>query len=292
MVATVAAAFSQFSSRLEITELQHSVVAARQQAVRDAVARHDEVIDSFLTGSYVRHTMIAPLKEADIDVCIVLASSLFTRFTGDNPQGALLDHIRFGLRQTYPRTPDISRNGQAVSIRFSDFLVDVVPAFKRQGGGFLIPSSVSRSWISTDPKIHVDLMSRSNEEHGGGMVPLVKMLKAWNRTAGSFFRSFHLEVLLLEVMKSVTISDSPSGARYFFDKARQLVAQKNPDPAGYSDDVGAYIDSAARIAEAQSKFTTAYDRAVRAEAASLAGRPWDAIAIWKQIFGDFFPEYG
>jgi small multidrug resistance pump len=34
---------------------------------------------------------------------------------------------------SYPKTPDISRNGQAVMITFTDFKVDVVPAFYRNG---------------------------------------------------------------------------------------------------------------------------------------------------------------
>lgn len=291
MVTTVAQAFTKFSANLEITGLQQSVVASRHQAVRDAVAKREQVLDSFLTGSYARHTLIAPLKEADIDVCVVLASSYFTKLGGENPQAGLLDHIRASLRETYPRTPDISRNGQAVTIRFNDFLVDVVPTFFRQGGGFLIPNAISRSWISTDPKVHVQLISDANKAHSGTLVPLIKMLKAWNRAAGKFLHSFHVEVLALQIMQSVTITDLPSGARYFFDKGRHLVIQKNPDPAGYSDDVGAYITASA-IPEAQAKFSRAYDRAQRAEAANAAGRPWDAIAIWRDIFGEYFPAYG
>ena len=40
--------------------------------MRDALARGFTVLESFLTGSYARSTMIAPLKDADIDIFIVL----------------------------------------------------------------------------------------------------------------------------------------------------------------------------------------------------------------------------
>ena len=41
--------------------------------------RDFNVLDSFLTGSYSRHTMIAPLNEADIDIFIVLDPSYYEK---------------------------------------------------------------------------------------------------------------------------------------------------------------------------------------------------------------------
>ncbi len=59
----------RLKQNLEITGLQKSTVSSRQQNVRKAVERDLEVLDSFLTDSYSRSTMIAPLKEADVDIC-------------------------------------------------------------------------------------------------------------------------------------------------------------------------------------------------------------------------------
>jgi hypothetical protein len=73
--------------------------------------------------------MIAPLSEADVDIFFCLDAKYFQNYNGQNggPAG-LLDAVKRTLLKTYTRTPDISRNGQAVSIRFDDFVVDVVPA--------------------------------------------------------------------------------------------------------------------------------------------------------------------
>lgn len=62
---TVTAAFEEFRGTLEITELQESVVAARQEKVRAAVARGLTVRNSYLTGSYRRRTLIAPMRDAE-----------------------------------------------------------------------------------------------------------------------------------------------------------------------------------------------------------------------------------
>jgi len=289
MATTIEAAFREFKSNLEITDPQSATVSTRQQNVRSAVENDLSVLDSFLTGSYSRHTMIAPLKEADIDIFVVLDSKYFHHYNGQNggPAG-LLDLLKSALKRTYPTTPDISRNGQAVTITFTDFIVDVVPAFIRQGGGYLIPNSILHNWISTDPRKHDEIWTTHNKAHNGDLVPVIKMVKAWNKTINMFFQSFHLEVLVLQILYNVRISTYSSAVRYFFDKGRDYVTKKNPDPAGYCEDVGAYL-TGQRIAEAVSRFETGYSRA-------LQGEQWGDYYIttakqeWRKIFGSYFPS--
>ena len=293
MATTIPEAFLRLKTNLEITGLQKSTVATRQTTVRSVLEAGLEVEDSFLTGSYSRSTMIAPLKEADVDIFVVLPARYFHHYQSANggPAG-LLDLVKRTLRKTYTRTPDIGRNGQAVTIRFEDFVVDVVPGIRRQGGGFLIPNSITQQWLSTDPKRHVEIMTAANQAHNGELVPLVKMVKGWNRSSGDYFRSFHLEVLVREILNPVRITDYSSGVRYVFDKARALVTQQNTDPAGYGDDVGAYLNTQEKLSTARAKFQTAYERAIRAEESGGRGDNHDAIDTWRRVFGGYFPAYG
>lgn len=293
MPITVQQSFQRFGERLQITSLQDSLVQTRQKAVRTVMENGFDVLDSFVAGSYSRGTMIAPLKEANINVFVLLQSHYFNNYNGQNGgQAGLLDLVRRTLLRTYTRTPDISRSGQAVTIRFEDFVVDVVPGFYRQGGGLLIPNSIAQSWLSTDPRKHVELMTTADRAHAGDLVPMIRMLKAWNRSHSAFFRSFHLEVLALQIFSGVTISEFSSGARYFFDKGRQLIIGKNMDPAGFGDDVGGYINNAAKIDEASKKFQLAYERAIKAEEHARRGNMKNAIDMWAVIFGEYFPSYG
>lgn len=294
MATTIQQSFLKLKQNLEITALQEATVSTRQTNVREVVESGMEVLDSFLTGSYSRSTMIAPLEDADVDIFVVLDSKYFHNYNnGQNGgQTGFLDLVKRTLLKTYTKTPDISRNGQAVTIRFSDFSVDVVPGFHRQGGGYLIPNSINQSWISTDPKKHVEIMSAANKAHNDDLVPLVKMIKAWNKNNNKYFRSFHLEVLALQILDGITISDFSSGVRYYFDKGRTLIAQKNLDPAGYGGDVGSYINTQEKIQEAVSKFELAYNRAIKAEDYAKRGYVKDAIDMWIKIFGDYFPSYG
>lgn len=294
MATTIPSAFQKLKENLEITGLQKSTVSTRQNSVREVVENDLTVLDSFLAGSYSRSTMIAPLKDADIDIFIVLNSKYFYHYdNGHNGgQAGLLDLVKRTLRKTYTKTPDISRNGQAVTIRFKDFMVDVVPGFNRKGGGYLIPNSITQSWISTDPKKHVEVFSNANSAHNGSLVPLIKMIKGWNKNSGKYFRSFHLEVMALQILDGVTIYDFPSGMRFFLDKARSYVSKQNPDPAGYGGDVGNYINTQEKIQEAVNKLQLSYERALKVEEYASKGYIKDAIDMWIKIFGDYFPAYG
>ena len=118
------------------------------------------------------------------------------------------------------------------------------------------------------------------------------MIKAWNRTINDHFRSFHLEVMALQILDGVKISDYPSGVRYFFDKGRSYVKQKNPDPAGYGGDVGSYLNTREKIDDAVSRFETAYTRAIKAEDYANRDDIKEAVSMWRKIFGDYFPAYG
>lgn len=293
MTTTIEAAFREFKSNLEITGLQKSTVSSRQQSVRDAVSKELSVSDSFLAGSYLRSTMIAPLKEADVDIFIILDDDYFYHYDGKNGgQAGLLDLLKRALKRTYTKTPDISRNGQAVTITFTDFIVDAVPSFYRKGGGYLIPNSITQSWISTDPKKHVEIWTAENQAHNGDLAPLIKMIKRWNKMINNNFMSFHLEVMILQTLYQVKITNFSSGVRYFFDKARNYVTKQNPDPAGYKGDVGAYLNTQQKIDNAVSRIETAYNRALKAEDYANRYQFENAINMWRQIFGNYFPSYG
>lgn len=287
MAKTILESFRTLKTNLEITELQQSTVSTRQQNVRKAVENELDVLDSFLTGSYSRHTMIAPLKEADVDIFVVLDPEYYE----SDGQASLLDKLRKVLLKTYPKTPKISRNGQAVTIIFTDFIVDVVPAFYRKGGGYLIANSISKEWISTNPKIHVDVMTKANSRHNGDLVPIVKMIKGWNTNINHAFMSFYLELLAIKIFKNVTISDYQSGMRYFFDKGREGIKYKVKD----SVECGGKINGLANVStvdEAVSRFETAYNRAKKAEEYEQGDYTEYAINEWRKIFGGYFPAYG
>lgn len=287
MVKTIEEAFRVLRSNLEITDLQEKTVSTRQTQVRSVVEKDFTVLDSFLTGSYRRSTMISPLKDADIDIFIVMDPKYYSA----NGQVKLLNDLRTSLLKTYKKTPKIRPDGHAVTITFADFKVDVVPGFYRSGGGYLIPDTSGQRWIETDPKSHVEIWANANKTHNGDLVPLLKILKGWNASR-NLLKSFHLETLALSVLDGVTISDFPSGVRYFFDKARPKIRTKLPDPAGYTDDVAQHITTPEQMDAIVTRMDWAFARAQEAEQLAAAGKISNAIAKWAKLLPGHFPAYG
>jgi len=281
-----------------LTGLQESAVSDRQRDIRGVMAGALPVVDAFLTGSYRRQTLVAPLSTADVDVVVVLDRSLRRR----GPRG-VLDVAKGALSESY-RTSKVSRNEQAITITFSDFVVDVVPAFAVpwwdfEGGGWDICDSGGDAWLRTNPKMHTERSAEVNSRTGGLLVPTVKMLKAWNRTIKEPVRSFHLEVLAWSIfdpgLAAVPLvrarrdhGDRPGQRLRFFSQAGRLLRRRLPDPARNRGDVGAYLPRPSR-AEAISKVNTARERCERAETLRVSGDDQAAKAIYQQVFGDAFP---
>lgn len=289
MATTILSAFQTFRQNLEITDLQGETVSTRQSNIRSAIESELTVDESFLTGSYRRNTMIAPLKEADVDIFVVLGSDYYHYYQEANGYANVLEMVKRVLLKTYTKSPHISRNGQAVTIRFSDFIVDVVPAFPRQGGGYVIPTTAGQGWITTDPRVHVQVSADFNTMQQGKFVPLVKMVKAWNKSIGGVFRSFYLELMVRQIFLNTQIGEYPSSLLHFFQQGQQLIRQAMTDTA-YSGNV--YGLNGISVDEAVSRFSTALGRASNAVSYERNGKTGASIEEWRKIFNDYFPAYG
>ncbi len=286
MAKTIAEGFNLLKQNLEITDLQEQTVSDRQLAIRKAISAEMDVLDSFLMGSYRRSTMIAPLRDADVDIFFVLDP----KYYATDGQRRLLAQVKLILDKHYTRTWNINPDGQAVTLIFHDFKVDVVPGFYRRGGGYLIPDANRNRWIETDPKKHIELWAESNKAHKGEFVPVVKMIKGWNKAHGKLLSSFHLECMVRSALQPTSIGSYPETVRFVLGELRARVMQSQDDPAGLGGDVSGYLTQADR-SRISTACATAHSQAQSAERYGSAG--WTAAAFeeWRKIFGDYFPAY-
>lgn len=289
MAKTVIQSFEDFRTKLEITSTQTGNVSTRHTNLRNNLPTHIKKLDDFLTGSYMRSTMIAPLKDADVDVFYVLPAELWE--AAPNGPANVLAKVKRAIGKCYTEATESSRNGQAITIKFSDFKMDVVPAFTRQGGGYQIPDPIAKKWIGTDPKKHVTLWAESNKYHDGKLVPFIKMIKAWNRAHSGRFRSFHLETMVREMFQYRKITAYADAALHFFENG--YTGMYVNDPAGYGGGLYGYLPTAtADLMVYSLAFNSARDKAKEAIAFNKAGDNEKAIGKWGVIFGSYFPSYG
>lgn len=290
---TVTQALEAFISSLELTDRQYEEANQQRQVVTGHLLRGLSVKDTFISGSFGRSTAIRPLH--DIDLFINLNRPAHDDLRQGGPD-VCLKKFREVLADAYPNKELPTIQGRSVNIQFSGTGIgfDVVPAFQDPGNPevYEIPDRNVSGWIRSNPRLHKDHSIAANDRAGKKAKPLVKALKHWNfRQPGKKpLRSFHLELMVYEVLQSPPGSYA-EGLAYLFAALVRQVMSPCPDPAGLGPDVAASF-SYERRQRAQRMLRAAADTAQLALDAGNAGRTEDAHYYWHSLFGDAYPERG
>lgn len=292
MATTIKGAFEQYKTNLEITDRQEGLVATRRANVVKALAAeltlHPEV--SRVIGSWDRHTLTRKLSEGDVDVMVILNYGAHKGWKTAAGTVKCLDRLKVILDRAYPSTPT-RRDRNCITMQFSEFRLDVVPAFKYDSGYYEIPDSIRGLWVDTDPVAFASRMTTVNKAMDQMFIPLVKMVKGWNRNQNWPIRSFHLECLMYERYRTYTQGYTyPSMLQVFFGDLVARLSSPVYEPVR-GDRVDGYMDGGVRRGLA----------IVKARAAAAASKeafddqekyPAVAIKEWKALLGEFFPAYG
>lgn len=206
-------AFAKFLSNLELTGNQTSTVSNRQNGLRDRLKSNVpySIDTTLLIGSYPRYSQIRPLNsnewEIDIDVLAILNGTSYEldKYFYNNDRGSLLlwdteEAVR-GYQGVDVKTdaPSVTASWKSLKMK-----VEITPAFRRKGGGYLIPNSnyYTNDWIETNPIRDAELLAERNKACNGDFKPLVKALKCFNRRIGKPISSFAIESFLYSTTNS------------------------------------------------------------------------------------------
>jgi len=290
---TATEAFEKFRQRLELSETDQRDASRRHTEVRERVREGFDIDRDFLTGSYARHTKTKPLKDVDIFFCLGKDDAHWRM----KPPHEVLDAFEKCLTAKYgndrvdpgrrcvtvafdQRNPTADEEGKVLSN-------DAVPAYEL-ADRYEIPDRDLGKWVKTDPEVHKEKATAKNHELGGKWVPLVKMLKRWNRSAGKpIAPSFLIEVMALELIDP-PFTSYPAEVRRFFAAALDGIMQDWPDPAGLGPPVSDQMTPQKR-AEAAATLRAAEVNAARAVRLEQQGKNGEAITLWSEIMGKYFP---
>lgn len=287
-------AFEKFRQRLELGEKEQKDAEKRHAEVRDCIRTGFDVKSDFLSGSYKRHTKTKPLK--DVDVMFVLGPK--EQWRRDKPPIETLDAFKKHLKKTYTGKDQVEVGRRSVSVEFEKtyypedhdgkvMSIDTVPAFETSSK-YEIPDKTTGTWIKTNPEKHREQSTAKNKALGGKWVPLVKMVKGWNRANGIPIKPSFLVEVMAERLVDGPFSTYPQEVRNFFAAAYTGIAQSWPDPADLGPPVSDQM-TPQLIAAAQKALKEAQDKAALAARVEVSGRHGDALRIWRDILGDYFP---
>jgi hypothetical protein len=288
MALTTAQAMSQFVGTITPTDSQKSDVTSKVTSTRGYLregfpgSSDMPVKRTIMIGSAERGTLIRPVTDLDVMAEFTNKDGVFEKYRNDS--GAFLQRIRNALNaKTSVR--QIGARGQAVRLFYqSGAHVDIAPVFKWSGSGYALPSG-SGGWITTDPEAQAEWHSGRKEAVGSNLTPLIKLVKRWNTVHSKRFASYHLEVMVASMFKTVGLNYRDA-LKCFFDWAPGWISVS--DPAGHSGALDDYLtyDSRTLI---NSRLSEALDRAKRALNAEVSGDHAEAKRLWKIELGDEFP---
>lgn len=281
-------AFSKCKSALEITTTEQNFASSKHADIRGVVRASWQLDDDFLTGSYRRNTKTKRLKDVDIFV-VIDPTGPQADLRQDSPS-TILAELREILQTKYS---NVVSDGFACTVKFGDeddvASFDVVPAFKRTGGGWEIPDVERATWISTNPKLHHEQSTKMNGRCDERFVPFVKMIKVINRN----FDEPINPSFLLEVMAHGLVS-TPFGRyqdeiTWFLAGAAEQITDDWPDPAKVGPVVNGTMSDTERRAAAQTlnEWQLIAETAVRLEDAQ---QDRAAVEEWRKLFGSRMPR--
>ncbi|SEM79540.1 SMODS domain-containing nucleotidyltransferase [Palleronia pelagia] len=203
---SVAKRFNQFHSNISLTEAQRE---AGRQSRRSIVTVLNKKYyssgssegNSKFIGSWGKFTRVRPPR--DVDILYELPYSTYTRFIGrtGNIQSQILQEVRSALLASYPST-SIKGSGPIVSVPFSGYKAEMVPAFKLNNNKYWICETTNGGrFKEIDYDTEFEIIKTSDSQSSGATRKLVKFSKRWQAYCSVQLKSFWIELLAVQFMR-------------------------------------------------------------------------------------------
>ena len=295
---TVDQSFQKLLTNLNPTEKQRQDIQTKRETIDSALTNNPRIFlltqkqQSFLTGSYSRGTIIRPIHDVDLYVRVH-----YGKHAKDKSPRSILLLMAAALRKRFPNNTSVNIDSPCIIVSFFGYKFDVVPVVCYEDNPDLydIPAPGSQSWMQCYPHVPSRWLSSCNHRNNKMFIPLIKILKQWNRVNNVGLKSFHLELLTEKVFGSVTdIYSYPQGildwmycVKDWFWGNRYPFIQEPGQSYKFVDN---YVyEKAFRLRVIRNKLDAALKKAERAYDFYLKGRHIAARRIWRNMFGSIFP---
>jgi hypothetical protein len=283
---------AKMGSKLNLTEVERQRISEKHLSLRENLRERLAVLDDFLTGSYPRNTMIRPKGDGKFDVDFFLAFS--KEDFGEYELPKLLEVVRLALEEIRDENSEIigiTDQNRSVAVEYQNgFQIDVVPAIElRKDQLYKIFDKRTQQPVESNPKLHGRNLSEANQstEYGSvrRLVPIVKLLKSWKRDKCDFAKSFHLELLVVEILNNQPIETYSSGLKKFFSVAGEYLQEASlVDPANGENLIDVYLDEDGTRQELLALIATENGIAHAAHQYEADGENEAAVKEWRKIF--------
>jgi hypothetical protein len=284
--------FKAFVSSLEPKDEDVAAAKAAHEKVRDQLRTDSESKeahkDTFLSGSYARHTAINEINDVDV-ICIFDINHAVTK-----PELVLAWTLSIVARY-YKET---KLQGRSVGAQGAKGVwLDIVPAslVSADDGPLWIPDREARAWVQTHPKGQIRAATDKNKATNGYFVQVVKLMKFWRDrlpTESCKVKSYILESLIQGSIGSPS-SHAAAVVNVLEGIERAYGAYRNTGVVPTISDPGyASVNVAKRWPAKEFNDFMAQVKAAAVTARSAYNSSDEASSrkLWRQLFGSQFGQ--
>lgn len=292
--------FSALLTSVNPSRERAELVARRTADVRDWLANSDYKTiapHTRLSGSYGRDTAIDAI--ADVDVLLFLPEAQLERTPNSVliEVHAVLKDFPGGIAETRPQ-----RRSIRIDLSADGICLDIVPAVSINGleKPLQVPDRPQECWIASDPLGYAERLSKRNQDNGGKLVPLIKLVKAWRdeQMKNRRPKSYVLEVILLTAVESEVLElcdrSIAENVRDFFvhvtDKYESLMDEGEGVPRIADPQTGGIITRGWERSHFETFMRRAREARNAAERAVQAEDEASASEAWRKVFGSRWPS--
>jgi hypothetical protein len=295
---TIDQSFQEFLNNLNPTDKQLQRIKTTRDTIDAALVNDDRIFlntqkqISFLTGSYSRNTIIRPIDDIDLYVRVH-----YSKHAKDQSPMSILRLMASAIRKRHPRNTKVNIDAPCIVVKFWDYKFEIVPAvgYSDDPDLYGIPAPGSKEWMKCYPNVPDKWLSACNHANKSMFIPLIKMLKQWNRHNKVGLKSFHLELLTEKVFGAMTdIYSYPQGILDWMYCVRNWIWENNYpfvlEPGKGYTHVDEYLyEKLFRLRVVRNKFNAGLKKAERAWNLYSKGKHSAAKRVWNQMFGPKFP---
>lgn len=288
----LAADFKALLSSIQPSDNYVADAKAAHEKVRDQLRADDEFKeahkDTFLSGSYARHTAINDINDVDV-ICVVDIDKSITE-----PE-VVLAWTQSILGKYYRQT---KRQGRSVGAQAAKGVwLDIVPStpMNADNGPLWIPDRDAKAWVETHPKGQIQAANDKNKSTDGYYVQVVKIMKFWRDrlpTESCRLKSYILESL---IHRSIGYPSSHAAAvvnvlegienSYGWYRGTNMVPTIS-DPGYASVNVAKHLE-AKEFNDFMNQVTTTASTARKALGST---DETESRRLWRQVFGSKFGQ--
>lgn len=287
----VSKTFEEFLSNLSVKNREE--ISRRYKKITRRLndsywSKDSETSNSLIVGSYGRYTAIDGVS--DLDMVFELPCSVYHKFDAyeTNGQSALLQEVKREIAKTYSRTK-IRGDGQVVVVSFANYVIEVLPSFKKTDGSYTYPdSSGSGRWRNTNPKPEIDAINKLNKDSSQNLKRLCRMARSWKNKVGAPLGGLLVDTLCYNFIKSKTYCHDKNFLYYDLmsrDFFYYLSNLNNDQEFWHAPGSNQKIDRKGKFVSKAKKAHKKCLEAIEKQDRSAAN------SIWRNVYGAPFPVH-